>query len=79
MIGLQDTNYRRCIPAAERLPICLRRIAGNVPPGAQWCVWGSSLCSLQNVWRTKILHSEFCVGSRRIDRGASRGWINAFR
>ncbi|KAK5601859.1 hypothetical protein CRENBAI_019695 [Crenichthys baileyi] len=22
-IGLQDTNYRRCIPAAERLSICL--------------------------------------------------------
>ncbi|MED6286978.1 hypothetical protein CHARACLAT_011754 [Characodon lateralis] len=24
-IGLQDTNYRRCIPAAERLSICLRK------------------------------------------------------
>ncbi|KAK5603227.1 hypothetical protein CRENBAI_012191 [Crenichthys baileyi] len=23
-IGLRDTNYRRCIPAAERLSICLR-------------------------------------------------------
>ncbi|MEQ2196232.1 hypothetical protein XENOCAPTIV_027769 [Xenoophorus captivus] len=32
-------------------------------------MWGSSLRSLQNVWRTKILHSEFCVGNRRIDPG----------
>ncbi|KAL1279065.1 hypothetical protein QQF64_025738 [Cirrhinus molitorella] len=27
-ISLQDTNYRRSIPPAERLSICLRRYAG---------------------------------------------------
>ncbi|MED6281492.1 hypothetical protein CHARACLAT_022174, partial [Characodon lateralis] len=37
-IGLRDTNYRRCIPAAERLSICLRTRSRTVFLRCAWTV-----------------------------------------
>ncbi|KAK5603474.1 hypothetical protein CRENBAI_006569 [Crenichthys baileyi] len=77
-IKLQLTVHVLRSQAKRTLLTLHQHLSRNLPPGAQRCVWGSSLRRLLNVWRTKILHSEFCVGSRRIDRGAPGGGSTRF-